>query len=593
MEPNTKDPHIETPALPPEGDAPFFTPEEFAEMQQRARKSHSASLTSQLTSQFTTLTMEFVVRLQRAQNEAALPSQSGAVSMRAAYNAIGQLLYIMGTQTQYTCIRLARGARDLCKLTVRGSAALVRFVCGPLWALLCSIGEDLSAPIRYIAVSVRNMRETVHAEGMAGGNARKAGWEVLKGNLHTYQRLILSALSYLLPVGAFAIFFFTVHEVLGSNFSLGVTYQDDLFAFIESEGVWDEAERMVRERVQASAGAQLEWESHPEFELRLVDPAARTGVSELADKIISSSTDQIMRAVGIRINGELVSVVQDGQAVQQLLDETLAAYNDGTHESVGYVHTIEQVPGVYFTNSVQDTTMALEALQIGNALDVQVTDLIQYEENVPYTTEEQETDTLYKGVRFVTQEGRDGSQSVVARQTRVNGELLSTTPLRTTPIKEMQPEIISVGTRVSAGLRNQVQTAQGGAVVGSGAMVFPVPDMKQITTWYGVGGHRGIDLAAPYGSPILALDSGVVIETGWHYSWGNYVLIDHGNGFYSRYGHCSQLLVTAGTNVTAGQTIALVGSTGYSTGNHLHLELSYGGLARSNLLDPAPFIGLR
>ncbi len=589
MEPNTKDPHIENPALPPEEDAPFFTPEEFAEMQQRAKKSHSASLTSQLTSQFATLTIEFVARLQRAQNEAALPSQSGAVSMRAAYNAIGQLLYIMGTQAQYTCIRLARGARDLCKLTVRGSAALVRFVCGPLWALLCSIGEDLSAPFRYIVVSVRSMKETARAEGAAGGNARKAGWEFLKSSLHTYRRLIFSALSYLLPVGAFFVFFFTVNEVLGANFSLGVTYQDDLFVFIESEGVWDEAERMVRERVQASAGAQLEWESHPEFELRIVDPAARTGVSELADKIISSSTDQIMRAVGIRINGELVSVVQDGQAVQQLLDETLAAYNDGTHESVGYVHTIEQIPGVYFTNSVQDTTMALEALQIGNALDVQVTDLIQYEESVPFTTEEQETDTLNKGVRFVSQKGRDGSQSVVARQTRVNGELLSTMPLRTTPIEEMQPEIISVGTRERTGMRYEAQTAPGGAVVGSGSMVFPVPQLTYITTRF--GGHRGIDLCAPYGSPIVAADSGVVIETGSHYSFGNYIVIDHGNGFYTRYAHCSQLLVTAGTGVTAGQTIALIGSTGNSSGNHCHFELSYGGLARSNLIDPAPYIG--
>lgn len=588
MEPNTKETHTEAPVQTPENEAPFFTPEEFADMQQRAKKSHSASLTSQLTSQFATLTMEFVVRLQRAQNEAALPSQSGAVSMRAAYNAVGQLLYLVGTQTQYECIRLARGVRELCRLAVRGFAALVRFICGPLWALLCSIGEDFSAPIRYIAVSVRSMRETVRAEGAAGGNARKAGWEFLKSSLHTYRRLIFSALSYLMPVGAFLLFFFTVNEVLGANFSLGVTYQDDLFAFIESEGVWDEAERMVQERVQASAGAQLQWESHPEFELRIVDPAARTGVSELADKIISSSTDQIMRAVGIRINGELVSVVQDGQAVQKLLDDTLAAYDDGTHESVGYVHTIEQVPGVYFTNSVQDTTMALEALQIGNALDVQITDLIQYEENVPYTTEEQETDTLNKGVRYISQKGRDGSQSVVARQMRVNGELLATTPLRTTVIEEMQPEIISVGTRT--GSRYGAQTAPGGAVVGTGSMVFPVPELTYITTRF--GGHRGIDLCAPYGSPIVAADSGVVIETGSHWSFGNYIIIDHGNGFFTRYAHCSQLLVTAGTGVSAGQTIALIGSTGNSSGNHCHFELSYGGLARENLIDPAPYIGV-
>ena len=93
----------------------------------------------------------------------------------------------------------------------------------------------------------------------------------------------------------------------------------------------------------------------------------------------------------------------------------------------------------------------------------------------------------------------------------------------------------------------------------------------------GQGGHRGTDICAPAGTPIYACDSGTVIEAGWHSSWGNYVLIDHGNGMTTRYAHCTSLLVGAGTNVARGQLIATVGSTGYSSGNHCHLEVTVNG----------------
>ena len=97
---------------------------------------------------------------------------------------------------------------------------------------------------------------------------------------------------------------------------------------------------MVQERVMASEGAKVEWDEHPVFELRIVAPAARTSASDLVDKIIAASSDKIMKAVGIRVNGGLIGVVEDGRAVQQLLDDTLAAYNDGTHERVEFLYPI-------------------------------------------------------------------------------------------------------------------------------------------------------------------------------------------------------------------------------------------------------------
>lgn len=566
------EPTRQTPVSPPveEDDAPFITEEEFAEIRSRAKKTPAVI----------SMTQEFVVQLQRGQNEAAVPVPGEKLPVRAVYNAFGQLLYLIGTQTEYAFIRLARTARSAAAWAVRAAAALVRFVCGPLWVLLTSIWDDITAPVRYLIVGVNSMRETAGAQAGAPAQGR-AGRPRVKISRRTYRRMLFGALSYLLPVGALIIFGFTVKEMLRANFSLGVSYNDSVF-FIENEGVWDAAEKMVQERVMASIGSSVEWNSHPDFELRIVDPAARSGASELADRIISASSDQIMQAVGVRVNGELVSIVEDGRAVQQLLDDTIAGYEDDSHERVEYVHSIDQVPGIYFTNSVQDTTMALQSLVYGGVLSVRVIDLIEYDETLAYTTEEQESDQYYEGTRRTTQHGQDGVQHVVAEQTSIDGDVISVVPIRTTVTVEMLPEIITIGTKQ---VPYDLATAEGGSVVGSGSMIFPVPELTYITTRF--GGHRGIDLCAPAGSPILAADSGVVVEAGWHGSWGNYLLIDHGNGYTTRYAHCSDLLVGAGTAVGRGQMIATVGCTGYSTGNHCHFEVAINGA----LTDPAPYIG--
>lgn len=83
--------------------------------------------------------------------------------------------------------------------------------------------------------------------------------------------------------------------------------------------------------------------------------------------------------------------------------------------------------------------------------------------------------------------------------------------------------------------------------------------------------HNGLDIAYPYGTPILAVEAGTVITAGYHVSYGNYLVINHGGGYCTLYAHCSQLLVQAGNIVNKYDTIAKVGSTGDSTGNHLHI----------------------
>lgn len=125
--------------------------------------------------------------------------------------------------------------------------------------------------------------------------------------------------------------------------------------------------------------------------------------------------------------------------------------------------------------------------------------------------------------------------------------------------------------------------------------IWPCPNYTRISSYFGPRSqptagastnHKGVDLAAPYGSSILASASGVVTTSKYSASAGNYVVIAHGNGISTVYMHCSSLLVSVGDVVSQGDAIAKVGSTGYSTGNHLH----FGVIKNGTYVDPLGYI---
>lgn len=124
------------------------------------------------------------------------------------------------------------------------------------------------------------------------------------------------------------------------------------------------------------------------------------------------------------------------------------------------------------------------------------------------------------------------------------------------------------------------------ASIGNIKFIWPCPSSSRITSGFGgrssptegaSSNHQGIDIGAPTGTNIVAAASGEVIIATYSYSAGNYIMINHGGGVYTVYMHCSQLLASVGDQVSQGQTIAKVGSTGYSTGPHLHFGVRVGG----------------
>lgn len=131
--------------------------------------------------------------------------------------------------------------------------------------------------------------------------------------------------------------------------------------------------------------------------------------------------------------------------------------------------------------------------------------------------------------------------------------------------------------------------------LGSGRFCWPAPSYTRISSPYGWRNHpifktnkfhSGVDLAAPGGSNILAAETGKVISAGWNGGYGNCLVVDHGGGISTLYAHASKLCVSKGDYVTKGQVIAKVGTTGNSTGNHLHFEVLIGG----KTTDPMAYI---
>jgi murein DD-endopeptidase MepM/ murein hydrolase activator NlpD len=116
------------------------------------------------------------------------------------------------------------------------------------------------------------------------------------------------------------------------------------------------------------------------------------------------------------------------------------------------------------------------------------------------------------------------------------------------------------------------------APMGTGHFTWPTDKHYLVGKDYNWRWHPGLDLGGEVGDPIYAADAGVVVYAGWNaYGFGNLVILDHGNGQHSLYGHLSEIHVTCGQGVPQGAILGLAGSTGYSTGPHLHFEIRSGG----------------
>lgn len=205
-------------------------------------------------------------------------------------------------------------------------------------------------------------------------------------------------------------------------------------------------------------------------------------------------------------------------------------------------------------------------------LSVRTYEKIIYEEYIPKKIETISNDKEYKTYRKVISTGKDGRKEVTAKVTKVNGLEEGRKVISEKVLTEPTVEKVEVGT---------LNTPPKKAI---GSFIYPVKG--RLTSGFGFRWgimHYGLDLANHYGSPIKASDGGTVVFSGWGNGYGNMIKIDHGNGFQTVYGHNSKNVVSIGQKVAQGEIIGYIGSTGNSTGNHLHFEIIKNGVKQNPL----------
>jgi len=211
--------------------------------------------------------------------------------------------------------------------------------------------------------------------------------------------------------------------------------------------------------------------------------------------------------------------------------------------------------------------------QICPVLTVATTEIATYNTKIDYDITYQETSTLYKGEQTVKSSGVNGQKEVVAEILRENGVEVSRKEITSKVLSQPVSQVVLKGTKPVP------------ALIGTGTYKYPVRGATLSSRFGSRWGrmHYGIDLAAPTGTWIYASDGGTVIDAGYERSFGKVVRISHGGNRVTVYAHCSKLFVSPGDKVFQGQHIANVGSTGNSTGPHLHFEVRINGTAKNPL----------
>ena len=285
------------------------------------------------------------------------------------------------------------------------------------------------------------------------------------------------------------------------------------------------------------------------------------------------------------VDGELIGTTDEGDeldnALAQYLVDYRAAYDDTT--TTEYVNDVKVERHGLDNSEVKTAAELMEEakdhLSVRLETDWSYDIDIDYESDITYDEDE---DSDYEKV--VT-EGEKGAEQINVRLVYIDGAFESADVISTKLKKEPVTEELIRGCK--QGKKENVSSGEG-----SGQFIWPFPHTHSISSlfeWRWGRMHQGIDIAGggDYGQPIVAADSGKVTWAGNDGGgYGNYVMIDHGNGYMTVYAHACEVACSTGDYVSQGDTIAYCGSTGNSTGPHVHFEIRVDGTQ----VDPLGFV---
>ncbi|MGN0653932.1 MAG: peptidoglycan DD-metalloendopeptidase family protein [Oscillospiraceae bacterium] len=457
---------------------------------------------------------------------------------------------------------------------------------------------------------------------------RVATVHILKGLWHA-RGYAVRAFNWILPIVSVAFMLSVINQVADLSYGVGVEYKGQNLGILSTESEYDETEKSLQERITYVEGDEKVTIT-PKLAVKLItDEADTVTPDELVDKLLINSDADIVEACGVYVDGEFLGAVKDRQTVDSMLSRRLSRYIDEDVKDVFFDKDVELSDGLFLTNSIVESKEIIDTFGSSNAtavyytaekgdtpsgiaqkydlttaelaamnpgiltslrpgdeitvsveepyLSVNVVKQETYNEAIPYETVRTETDSLYKGDSRTVVKGVQGEKRVVADVVYHNGIEVSRTVLESAVLSEPKAAQVQVGTKPLAPIT-------GIKITGTGIYSWPVAG-GYISSYMGDGrGHKGIDIAAPYGTTIFAAEEGVVTKVQKiKYGYGYNFYIQHNDGTLTHYAHCSAIYVSVGQKVIKGEPVAAVGSTGQSTGNHLHFEVIKNGVFKNPL----------
>ncbi len=449
-------------------------------------------------------------------------------------------------------------------------------------------------------------------------------------------KALISTPNYYLPLASAMAFAIIVYATINMNFAIKVVYDGEDVGFIDNETVYNDAMNQMLGRVmfdESSVASEDELLLTAKFKIGIASKDEIITENKLTDELIRASGSQLTQAYGLYVEEDFVGAVINGEQIVDVLDGIKEPYETGDPtEEIGFTKAVEIRDGLYPTQAVTEigeietaisrevederiyTAVAGDAplliaakndvpynelialnpeieksLLIGQEvlvaksvpfLGVEVTREIEYTEETSFKIQQVQDKDKPQGYVMTTQQGEKGEVLYVASVTYVDGVETDRDIISETVTKDPVDEIVVVGGQMPA------QYASGGAV--STSFRWPVDGGRVSAGLYGYPGHTGMDIAAPTGTAVRAAAAGVVSMVKYSYTgYGFHLMIDHGGGMQTLYGHNSKIHVVTGQWVEQGELIASIGSTGRSTGPHVHFEVRQNG----RYMDPAKYVG--
>lgn len=390
----------------------------------------------------------------------------------------------------------------------------------------------------------------------------------------------------------------------------------------DAEGAVDEYIARLEEKAGLPVFVDEEIKYRPAWRIKTDD-------REEIQRLLAQKLDYHYGATGIFVDGKLVASVKDNKTGDLVLKELLHMYDNGGDWDVSFKQKVELKPVQTDTAELMDVEQAVEYFRFGGvgvrtyqvkegdtlwdiaaAVRLPVDELIRSnpelqpdtlavgqeikisrttplvdvistytetrQEEVLYRVQEKVDDNLFLGERKVVRRGKSGQREVVYEITAENGVEINKVELSEKVVEEPVHQVVAKGTRKLLAFRG-----------GNGRLAYPARGgiVSPFGTRWGRP-HLGVDIAANHGSPVVAAEAGTVLRVGYHGGYGLRIDIDHGGGVVTRYAHLSSAAVKSGQRVERGQFIGRAGSSGNTTGPHLHFEVIVNGVHK----DPSLFI---